>query len=68
MKYAMMWLDKELIKRNLVGDPFRDDLKNRVCTVQMIAYHDECQNMINKALVSLEFRDTRDKKKVLAVI
>lgn len=63
MKIAMIWADKELKKKNLVGDIFKENIYSRPTTNQMIAYHDEAQNRVSKELVKCRVFDSEEKAK-----
>ncbi len=65
MKIAMVWLHNELEKKGILGNPFVEDVNKRLCTVQMIAYHDECQNRISRGLVE-DFKTFKTKEEAAA--
>jgi len=53
MKWAMVWLDRKYKALGYSGNPFKEDVTKKKCSMQSIAYHDEGQNSVSKELVDI---------------
>jgi len=60
MKRSHIFLDRWLKEENLLGDPFKHDLRVEKRVIPIIFMHDEIQASVHKGLVRLKFFDTKD--------
>ena len=68
MKVAMVWVDRELSRLGLNGNPFVEDIYSRLTTSQMIAYHDECQNRIGKEGIKFNIFNSKEEADLFASV